>query len=190
MNIQQVINTFGNFIDECAIRYPFVSSNKDNILDRCFNLYRNNEGLFFSNAEIFGKGKPKSKFTNYLVINSDDETENLRNFYASIVLRYNNAVNNAHTLSDVVRAIQFSKEIESEKIPLYFFCGNKKKYAISSISLTEDELPKINGVVIERIDQLSPHLSIRCNSTESEQELQEQLNLLYRVFLKFNEREV
>lgn len=190
MNIQQVINTFGNFIDDCAIRYPFVSNNKDNILDRCFNLYWNNEGLFFNNAEIFGKGYPKPYFLNYLLVNSDEEIEHPRNFYASFVLRYNKAENKALTLSDVVRGIQFSKEIESEKIPLYFFCGNKKKYAISSISLTEDELPKINGVVIERIDQLPPHLSIRCNSTESEQELQEQLNLLYRVFLKFNEREV
>ncbi len=164
MNIQQLINTFGNFIDECAICYPLVSKNKDNILDRCCNLYCNNAGLFFNNAEIFGKGYPKSNFINYLVINSDDETERL--FYVSIVLRCNKAENKVLTLSDVVRAIQFSKEIESEKIPLYFFCGNKKKYAISSISLTEDELPKINGVIIEHIDQLPQHLSIRCNSTE------------------------
>lgn len=181
MNIQQVINTFGNFIDECAISYPLVSKNKDNILDRCYNLYWNNEGIFFSNAEIFGKGCPKPYFQNYLVINSDEETEHLRNFHASFVLRYKKSSNKALTLSDVKRAIQFSKEVNSEKIPLRFFCAN-----------IEIKLPKLNKIITEDIDidQLSSHISIRCDSTESEQELQKHLNLLYRIFLKFNEREV
>ncbi len=181
MNIQQLINTFGNFIDECAISYPLLSKNKDNILDRCYNLYWNNQGLFFNNTEIFGKGCPKPYFLNYLVINSDEETEHPRNFHASFVLRYKKSENKALTLSDVKRAIQFSKEVNSEKIPLKFLCAN-----------IEVKLPKINEIITEKIDidQLASHISIRCDSTESEQELQKQLNLMYRIFLKFNERDV
>lgn len=188
MNIQQLINTFGNFIDKCAIRHPLVSNNKDKILDRCCHLYKDRLGLYFSNAELFGRSIPKSHFTNYLGINSNEETANPRNFYAFVTLRFDNAQTHTHSLSDVIRAIQFSKEIESEKIPLYFFNGDKK-CAISNLSLTEAEMLKIDGFDIERIDQLASRLAIRCNSTESEQELSEQLNLLYQIFLKFNEQE-
>lgn len=188
MNIQQLINTFGNFIDKCAIRYPLVSNNKDKILDRCCHLYEDWQGLYFSNAEIFGRGMPKSHFTNYLGINSNEETENPRRFYAFITLRYNNARINTHTINDIVRALQFAKEIETENIPLYFLNGDNE-YQLINLAIAETGL-KLDNVYVEHIDQLQPHLEIYCNSTESEQELSEQLNLLYQFFFKFNEPEV
>jgi hypothetical protein len=189
MNIQQVINTFGNFIDNCAVHYPLISNNKDKVLDRCSHLYNDWQGLYFSNAEILGRSVPKSHFINYLGINSNEDSENPRNFFAFVTLRFNNAKTNAHTLSDIVRALQFAKEIETKDILLYFFNG-EKEYAMSNLFFTETDLLRLDRTDIESLDQLASHLAICCDSTDLELKLAEQLNLLYRVFLKFNEQEV
>lgn len=188
MNIQQLINVFGNFIDSCANDYDTLLTNKDRILDRLFYLNPDSEkygeGLFFSNSEIFGRQRPKSNFLNYIGIDASDETKSPRNFFAFHVLRYNRM--GVHSLDDIVRAVQIAQNISTVDNPLYFYNGDEE-YPISNQLFRETELLTLDDKVIESIDQLAPHLSICSGSTESEQILTIQLNSLYQVFLKYNE---
>ena len=186
MNIQQLINTFSIFIDECSAKYMAILKNKDFILDRCYHLYDDEQGLYFSNTEIFGRSIPKAHFTNYFGINTID-TEHPRSFYTFVTLRFNNAKINTHSLDDVIRAIRTAQEKIIEDIPLYFYNG-QEEYFVPGISFTEDGVLKLNDTSIENISQLAPHLSICGNATESEEMFKTQLDLLYQVFLRFNEQ--
>ncbi|MBO4785413.1 MAG: hypothetical protein J5521_11820 [Lachnospiraceae bacterium] len=188
MNIQQLINTFGCFIDECATAYPKIIGNKDKILDRCFNLYDNCQGLYYSNAEIFGKGKPKPNFTNYFGVNSDDESACPRNFYAFVTLRYI-VSGKTQEFNDVVKAIACAKEKVDEETVLYFYNG-EERFFISDIIVTEEGCLKIGDNLVKDMSQLKGFLSICGVSTSSEDELKKQLRLLHLVFLKFNEQGV
>ena len=186
MNIQQLINTFGCFIDECATVFPKITANKDKILDRCFNLYDNWEGLYYSNAEMFGKGKPKPNFTNYFGVNSDDESASPRNFYAFITLRYL-ASGKTQEFSDIVKAITCAKEKVDNETLFYFYNGEERS-SISEIIVTEEGCLKIGDNLVTDMSQFKGFLSICGVSTNSEDELKKQLRLLHLVFLKFNEQ--
>lgn len=186
MNIQQLINTFSNFIDECSAKHTAILKNKDSVLDRCKYLYVDEFGLYFSNAEILGRSVPRPHLTNYFGINTN-EREHPRKFYVFVTLRYNNTQTNVHSLGDIIRAIQIAQKITTEENPLYFYNG-EEEYLVSSLSFADGGVLKMGGVDIARISQLAPRLSISANATESEQMLKIQLDLLYQVFLGFNEQ--
>ena len=183
MNIQQLLNVFGNFIDECAQNYSLISSHKDEILDKCYNLYENWYGLYFSNNDIWGKGMPKPYFQNYFGVNSEDESTP-RSFYAFVTLRYSKGKNNAHTLEDFAKALKAAKKFSTEQIPFSFYNG-EDCHLMSEVEFTEDGAIQLQGKTITDAD-LQGHLSICCNSTDDVQELKKQLAALMPVFLAFN----
>ncbi|WP_308602081.1 hypothetical protein [uncultured Fibrobacter sp.] len=183
MNIQQLLNVFGNFIDECAQSHSLISSHKDEILDRCNNLYENWYGLYFSNSEILGKGMPKPLFQNYFGVKSKDESAP-RSFYAFVTLRYSKKENKALTLEDFAKALKAAKKFSTEQIPFSFY-NNKDCHLMSEVEFTEDGAIQLQGKTITDAD-LQGRLSICCNPTGDEQELKKQLAALMPVFLAFN----